>query len=134
MIVGRGSGIISTLRANAGILRRKSSFRDIRHACIKDIEMNSDKLDAQSLEDFHKRYKQQQRKDAIRSLFFLLTAIIVITFITDLLIPNKLFLNCCSMCYSWAGYLYRNKWQGWHQSYQLMQRLCFNQKSNNISS
>jgi hypothetical protein len=81
MIVGRGSGIISTLRANAGILRRKSSFRDIRYAYIKDIEMNSDKLDAQSLEDFRKKYKQQQRKDAIRSLLFLLTAIIVITFV-----------------------------------------------------
>ncbi len=65
MIVGRGSGIISTLRANAGILRRKSSFRDIRHAYIKDIKMNSDKLDAQSLEDFREKYKQQQRKDAI---------------------------------------------------------------------
>ena len=81
MIVGKGSGMISTLRANAGMLKKKRTFRDIRQKYINEIKTNSDNLDSEALHDFQKSLISQRKKEAFRSIVFLLISIAIITIV-----------------------------------------------------
>lgn len=81
MIVGRGSGIISTLRSNAGILKKKKSFRDLRRAYVNEIEMSSDNLDTHSLEAFREKLAKQRKREFLINIVFLVLAIALITII-----------------------------------------------------